>query len=92
MIAYLRHPLTYVWFFLTAITIASWLIGRGHGAEYQLNSAITAGVLLIAMIKSRFVIRYFMEVRTAPKWLALTCDSWLICVFGMILGIYYFSL
>ncbi|HET8710205.1 MAG TPA: cytochrome C oxidase subunit IV family protein [Spongiibacteraceae bacterium] len=92
MTAYLRNPLTYVWAFLALITLASWSLGRGHGADYQINPAITIGVLAIALIKSRFVIRYFMEVGSAPRWLRYACDGWLLSVFGLLLAIYYFSL
>jgi hypothetical protein len=92
MTAYLRNPLTYVWAFLTAITVASWWIGRGNGAEFQINAPVTIGVLLIALIKSRCVIRYFMEVRAAPLWLRRVCDGWLIAVFGALFSAYYFSL
>jgi len=35
-------------------------------------------VLLIALIKTRFVIRNYMEVRFAPFWLQRTCDAWLL--------------
>ena len=76
MTTYLRHTSTYVWAFLTLITIASWWIGRDTGVAYHINAAITVSVLLIAFIKSRLVIRYFMEVRFAPSWLQWTCDGW----------------
>ena len=88
MTAYLRNSLTYVWAFLTIVTIASWWLGRSGGAEFRVNPAITLGVLSIALIKSRLVIRYFMEVRTAPVWLRRTCDGWLIAVFGLLLAVY----
>ena len=68
------------------MTIASWWTGtRSDGKAYTL---ITASVLLLALIKSRLVIRYFMEVRFAPRWLRLTCDVWLIMVFGMVFALY----
>ncbi len=92
MTAYLRNPLTYVWAFLTLITIASWWISRSSGAEFKINPAVTAGVLLIALIKSRLVLRYFMEVRTAPAWLRWVCDGWLMVAFGLIFAFYYVSL
>lgn len=49
-------------------------------------------VLLIALIKTRFVIRNYMEVRFAPAWLQLTCDAWLLCLFGLIACFYWVSL
>ena len=80
-----RSTLTAVWALLSIMTVASWWTSRSDGHAYTL---ITAGVLLFALIKSRLVIRYFMEVRFAPRWLRLICDVWLIMVFGMIFALY----
>jgi len=81
-----RRTLTGVWAMLSIMTIASWWTGsRSDGHAYTL---VTAGVLLFALIKSRLVMRYFMEVDFAPRWLRLTCDVWLIMVFGMIFALY----
>jgi cytochrome c oxidase subunit IV len=86
MTTYSRHTSTYVWAVLTLITIASWWIGRGSGVPYHIDGVITASVLLLAFVKSRLVIRYFMEVRFAPAWLQWTCDGWLIFLFLMLIG------
>lgn len=91
MTAYLRNPLTYVWAVLTLVTLASWYLGRS-GAEFRINPIVTGSVLLIALIKSRLVLRYFMEVRTAPAWLQRACDGWLIVLFATLFIVYYFSL
>jgi Prokaryotic Cytochrome C oxidase subunit IV len=86
MTSFFRSTLTGVWALLSIITIASWWTGsRSDGRAYGL---VTAGVLLFALVKSRLVIRYFMEVRFAPRWLRLTCDLWLITVFGMAFALY----
>ena len=85
MTAVSRSTLTGVWALLSIMTVASWWTSRSDGHAYTL---ITAGVLLFALIKSRLVIRYFMEVRFAPRWLRLTCDVWLIMVFGMVFALY----
>jgi hypothetical protein len=37
------------------------------------------------------VIWNFMEVSRAPRWLRVTCDSWLALTFGMIVSFYFFS-
>jgi len=34
------------------------------------------------------IIRYFMEVRTAPRWLTLFTDAWLTVLWAGILAIY----
>ncbi len=92
MTAYLRNSLTYVWAFLVVITVASWFIGRGHGAAYQLDAAITVGVLLIAALKAQLVIRYFMEVRFASRWLKRTAYGWNIALLSLLLLFYWLSL
>ena len=93
MTSYIRSPLTYVWLFLLIITVISWRAGSAHGANsYQANVLVTGVVLLIALIKTRFVIRNFMEVRFAPSWLQLTCDAWLLCLFAVVSGFYWFGL
>jgi hypothetical protein len=42
----------------------------------------------MALIKARFIIRYFMEVRTAPSWLRMATDAWLVVLWGAVLAIY----
>ena len=92
MVAYIHNKLTYVWVFLTAITLVSWGIGRGHGVEYQVNLAITVGVLLIAAVKAQLVIMYFMEVRTAPSWLKKTVYGWVVVLSCLLLFFYWYYL
>ena len=93
MTSYIRSPSVYVWLFLSIITVISWWAGSSHGANSnQANVLVTGVVLLIALIKTRFVIRNFMEVRFAPSWLQLTCDGWLLCLFSVISGLYWFGL
>ena len=86
MSAFLRSPLTVAWILLFGLTVAAWRTGgRSDG---QASTLITAGVLLLALVKARLVIRYFMEVRSAPRWLRLSCDAWLGVVFAMVLVLY----
>lgn len=80
---------TYVWIILSAITIVSWWLAPAHGHGAAVPSVpITVAVILLAFIKGRMIIRYFMEVRTAPRWLKLTTDAWLIALWGGVLAIY----
>jgi len=92
MATYLRNPLTWVWAFLAAVTVVSWSIGRGHGHAFQVDAAITIGVLLIAAVKAQLVMRYFMEVRAAPLWLKRTAYGWNIVLFCLLLLFYWLSL
>ena len=88
MSTYLRNPLTVVWAFLTAITVASWGISQYVGIEHQISAVATSGVLLIAAVKVHFVMRYFMEIRHAPTWLKRTTGCWLILLLTLLLGFY----
>ena len=51
---------------------------------------ITVAVVLLGFIKGRMIIRYFMEVRTAPRWLKVATDAWLIVLWVAILAIYLY--
>lgn len=88
MTTLLRNPLTRVWALLTAVTLLSWWIGRGHGAEYRLDAAVTVGVLLIAALKVQLVMRHFMEVRTAPRWLRRAAYGWTVTLLVLLLTAY----
>jgi hypothetical protein len=50
---------------------------------------ITLSVLAIAFVKARLIIRYFMEVRTAPRWLRICTDGWLVVFFGAVPAMYF---
>ena len=91
MIAYLRNPLCYVWAILSAITVASWWLSQG-GAEFKISPVVTVTVLLIAGFKVQLVVRYFMEVKTAPTWLKYTMNAWLLILLLLLFGFYFFSL
>lgn len=80
---------TAVWTGLSAITVVSWFLAPAHHAEpVTASTAITIAVLTLALIKTRLIIGEFMEVRTAPVWLKLATDGWLVVLFGAIMAIY----
>lgn len=59
--------LTWAWIALCVITIGSWWLAPAHFTErVDPSIPITALVLALTYIKARLVVRYFMEVRTAP--------------------------
>ncbi|MDD9936345.1 MAG: cytochrome C oxidase subunit IV family protein [Myxococcales bacterium] len=87
MARYLRNPLTAVWALLTLITFLAFWVGAG-GEGQQVDLAVTALVLAIAILKSRLVFRHFMEVRHAPAWLRWSCDGWLVSFGVMVLALY----
>jgi hypothetical protein len=83
---------TYALFVLSAITIASWWLAPGHtrGVAAVASVPITVVVVLLGFIKGRMIIRYFMEVRTAPRWLKLFTDVWLVVLWAGVLAIYLY--
>ena len=84
MVRSTRGTLAAVWALLSILTIGSWWTTRADGRSY---AAITAAVLVFTLVKSRLVMRYFMEVRSGPRRLRLACDAWLLAVFGTIFAL-----
>lgn len=84
------RPTTYAWIVLCAITILSWWLAPGHsGNDSAVPSVpITVAVVGLGVIKSRLIIRCFMEVHNAPRWLKLTTDAWLVALWLAILMTY----
>lgn len=83
--------LTLVWLVLCALTVTSWSFGPAHGGgPVSLSVPATLAVLAIGFIKARLVISHFMEVRTAPVWLRLVTDGWLVALFGSITVLYLY--
>lgn len=79
--------LTAVWLVLAAITVASWWLGPGHQHAVASVSA-TVAVLALGLVKARLIIQHFMEARTAPRWLSVATDAWLVTLWGAVLAIY----
>jgi heme/copper-type cytochrome/quinol oxidase subunit 4 len=80
---------TYVWVLLSVLTLVSWWLGPARAGEGLVASVpITIAVLAMALIKARLIIRYFMEVRSAPRWLRLSTDGWLVALWGAVLVLY----
>ena len=87
---------TYAWIILSSITIGSWWLAPGHtrGGAAVASVPITVAVVLLGFIKGRMIIRYVVEVRTAPRWLSyftLFHAGWLTAVWAGILAIYSYE-
>jgi hypothetical protein len=84
-----KNRLTVVWIVLASLTVVSWALAPGRAAGSVVASVpITVVILAMALIKSRLIVREFMEVRTAPAWLRAGTDAWLVVMFGAVLAIY----
>ena len=81
----LRKPVTIVWAALMLATCAStWLLSKNSVTA----EVATVAIVLIAAVKVRLVIGYFMEGRRAPLALRLICDGWLLAVTALIVTVY----
>lgn len=85
----MNNRITQVWLILMLATGASWWLGTVNGVDTFASTA-TASVLLmlVAFFKIRLVINYFMEVRHAPVALRALCETWVVGVCGLIIGMY----
>jgi hypothetical protein len=82
------RAITVAWLVLSAITVISWWLAPGHGGQASASIPITVAAILLGFVKSRMIIRYFMEVRTAPRWLRNSTDAWLAVLWTAVLVIY----
>lgn len=79
-----------VWLALSAVTVLqAWLSSINGQAALQSNAAITFSVIGMALIKVRFIMREFMEVRHAPVLLCRLTDAWLALTTIALLGTYF---
>lgn len=90
MITFLRQAPTVVWLILSAATFLSWWFGTGHAANAAEEIVpTTLGLIVLAFIKVRLVILYFMEIRHAPLLLRLICEAWVVLVCAVLLALYW---
>jgi heme/copper-type cytochrome/quinol oxidase subunit 4 len=81
-----RKPVHVVWASLMLATCAStWLLSK----DSVTPKVAAVAIMLVAAVKVRLVIRYFMEVRRAPLALRLVCDGWLLAVTVLIIAVYF---
>ena len=86
-----RHGITLAWIVLCVIIIGSWWLSPAHSFETAVRSVpITVAVIFLGFIKCRLIIRYFMEVRTAPRWLQWATDGWLLVLWAGVIAIYLY--
>ena len=75
---------------LFAITLTQLGVGSLDAEDaLRPNAAITAGAIVIALVKVRIIIREFMEVRHAPVLLCRLTDLWVLFAGVSLLGGYF---
>ena len=80
---------TVVWLMLLAASAAwLWLGAAASVPAGRGGTVAIVGVLALAFAKIWLIVRYFMEVRFAPRWLRLVLDAWIVGVFIAVTSLY----
>lgn len=64
-----------VWLLLTGATLYSWSVGRGPMRFDGDGAALS--ILVVTIVKARFVMLDFMELREAPRPMRTAAEAWL---------------
>lgn len=81
--------LTATWLVAGLLTIASWATAIAVDSGRNKTSTTVAIVgLALGTVKVRLIIRQFMDVRTAPRWLKTFTDVWLAVLTATVLAMY----
>ncbi|MCC6296345.1 MAG: cytochrome C oxidase subunit IV family protein [Pseudomonadales bacterium] len=83
--------ITLIWLLLMLATLLSWQLGHGAAPGTQRGGASIA-ILLIALVKARFVFLEFMELRGAPWPLRLAFEAWAVLVGVALIALYWSGL
>jgi hypothetical protein len=87
----LRTRTTAVWLLLTAATLLTWSLGTDHGLGMSHGHTLTAVVILvIAIVKIRFIGMYFMELRHSPPALRAVFEIYCAAVLLTLSAMYLF--
>jgi hypothetical protein len=80
-----------VWLVLVAISLAYLWID--HAASHEglptASTVVTVVAICFALIKVRIIMREFMEVRSAPRFLLRITDFWVLLMGVAMLGVYF---
>ena len=80
--------ITVVWVILMVATGMSLTLRGVHFPAYLSITLLSVGLFLVALVKVRFVILYFMELRHAPLALRLAGEAWGVLVGTGMIGMY----
>ncbi len=80
--------ITSVWVATCLLTLVSAGAAAGFGHGQAARTGLSLAVLAIGAAKAALVLRDFMELRTAPRWLRWFGAVWLIALFATIVALY----
>ena len=86
MRAVIRQPVTWVWAALVLATGLAWWT-----ASAVPSFEATAIVMMLAAVKARLVVLYFMDLRSAPRPWRLLFEGWVVLSTSVILGGYWYG-
>ncbi len=82
----LASRLTLIWLLLVAATAVSWEIGHGVGLP---DRRLAGGAIIgVAMLKARYVLLDFMELRGAPLVPRLVAECWVVVLAVGMIGLF----
>ena len=85
-----QSRLTVTLLVIVSVTVLSWLLGTsGGGHPITSELTISAAVLFIALFKARLIVRVFMDVAQAPRWVGRSCDLWLVLCFAALFVVHF---
>jgi len=77
--------ITVVWVLLVLATLASFTLGHGVAIEFR---SATVAIIVIALIKVRYVMLEFMELRCAPPMLRALSEGWIVLVGSILVSLF----
>ncbi|MWA05192.1 prokaryotic cytochrome C oxidase subunit IV family protein [Actinomadura sp. LD22] len=84
-----RRTVFAAWAALTAATVLARFLSPGESqSATALGDELVAAIVVLGLVKCRLVLRCFMEVRHAPRWLRFATDGWLAVLWSALLVIY----
>jgi hypothetical protein len=82
----IRSRITWIWALLVGATLLSWELG--HGLGVQDTRVAGSLILVVAMVKVRFVMLDFMEIRHAPTWMRAGAEIWTVVLAALLVALF----
>ena len=85
----IKNRITLIWFVLIAATALSWEMGHGVGFDDIRYASIA--IIVVSLVKVRFVILDFMEIRHAPAYMRIVGEAWCAIIGTVLVCLYWFG-
>ena len=87
MISLVFSRKTLIFFILAGATLLSWEMG--HGAGFGDIRYTSTSIIVLALIKIRYVVLEFMELRQAPFLVRMVAEAWVSVVCLTLVVLYW---